>query len=176
MKSPQKSRPHMTADEIAKIGEMLLAGEIPSNIAKTLGRSQGAISYQMKRLGLPALKRGRKQSTPTLLPMVQEGLAKGMTQKEIGKQLGISHQRVSQILFPERHRARKHTDYLVRTGRIERARVCRICGEEKPLEKHHPDYRFDELIVWLCVECHGREHSGELWVAHRHSPHKPNGK
>lgn len=32
--------------------------------------------------------------------------------------------------------------------------VCQMCGLNKKLERHHPDYLLPLLIVWLCKPCH----------------------
>jgi hypothetical protein len=32
--------------------------------------------------------------------------------------------------------------------------ACQMCGLQKRLERHHPDYALPLLIVWLCKPCH----------------------
>jgi hypothetical protein len=31
---------------------------------------------------------------------------------------------------------------------------CRHCGEDRRLERHHPDYSNPRLVMWLCKPCH----------------------
>jgi hypothetical protein len=31
---------------------------------------------------------------------------------------------------------------------------CENCHEDKPLDKHHPDYSKPLKIEWLCRKCH----------------------
>lgn len=33
-------------------------------------------------------------------------------------------------------------------------RCCQMCGLEKKLERHHPDYDLPLLVVWVCKPCH----------------------
>ncbi len=53
------------------------------------------------------------------------------------------------------HRAK----HLVRvsTKYVERAELCERCGNPKP-EGHHPNYDKPDLRIWLCRDCHMREH------------------
>jgi len=39
---------------------------------------------------------------------------------------------------------------------------CMICGSVGKIHKHHLNYKFPLLVVWLCIKCHRRVHSGQL--------------
>lgn len=54
--------------------------------------------------------------------------------------------------------------YKVRTGKIKRPFICSICGLEKRIYAHHPDYTKPYNILWLCGSCHKRIHTGDLIV------------
>ncbi len=54
--------------------------------------------------------------------------------------------------------AKKKRQVRAYTGRqIAYKRPCSRCGNLKA-EKHHPDYDKPLEIIWLCFECHQREH------------------
>lgn len=48
----------------------------------------------------------------------------------------------------------------VRSGRIVRPAVCSSCGEtsSRTLHGHHEDYAKPYDVVWLCHQCHGKQH------------------
>jgi len=39
-------------------------------------------------------------------------------------------------------------------GTRERAAVCERCGRIGDIELHHRDYRYPDLVKWLCRPCH----------------------
>lgn len=83
---------------------------------------------------------------------------KGLSQTEIGERLGISRQRVHQLLYPAEHRARQRV-----AGRLERPPFCQRCETETAhLHAHHEDYAKPLDVVWLCSSCHA--------VVHPHYP------
>lgn len=54
---------------------------------------------------------------------------------------------------------RKHKDRMAAHNKANRAELitpqcCEGCGQDKALEKHHPDYSKPLLVVWLCKPCH----------------------
>lgn len=54
----------------------------------------------------------------------------------------------------KRERARAHA----RKNVAQDVAVCRDCGCEGELERHHPDYDRPLDIEWLCHPCHSRRH------------------
>ncbi len=44
----------------------------------------------------------------------------------------------------------------VRDGRIIKPKRCYECGEIKPLQAHHDDYKHPLRVYWLCTQCHGK--------------------
>ena len=55
-----------------------------------------------------------------------------------------------------RHEARWQAREAVKRGKIKRS-SCAHCAEPKA-QIHHPDYYKPLEIIWLCVNCHRREH------------------
>lgn len=39
-------------------------------------------------------------------------------------------------------------------GIIQKPLYCENCQENKPLDKHHPNYNRPLEVVWLCRKCH----------------------
>jgi hypothetical protein len=39
-------------------------------------------------------------------------------------------------------------------GKLQKPLFCENCHEDKPLDKHHPDYRKPLKVEWLCRKCH----------------------
>lgn len=96
-------------------------------------------------------KRGRKQLMP-------RRLRTDISQSQLAREMGISRQRVNQIMNAEAHRARCLVYYAVKNGHLSKPQRCEQCGEEKRLEAHHQDYLKPLLVNWLCVTCHGLQH------------------
>jgi hypothetical protein len=47
----------------------------------------------------------------------------------------------------------------VKAGRVKRAEICEQCGRgDVPIQAHHPDYSQPLVVVWLCSQCHGKQH------------------
>lgn len=60
---------------------------------------------------------------------------------------------------PEKHHAHQAVARAVRTGRIERASACQVCGAvDAVLHAHHADYSKPLEVEWLCPLCHGERH------------------
>ncbi len=62
--------------------------------------------------------------------------------------------------YPERNRARQRIYYHRRAGNITPG-ICEICGTDKGIEAHHPDYSQPLLVNWLCSDCHRELHQIE---------------
>ena len=93
-------------------------------------------------------------STAAVLTMHDAGLK----QVEIAKQLGISRQRVKQIVCPQRHNARLLLAQAISKGLLKRPATCSRCGSLARVHGHHEDYSLPLDVVWLCPTCHGRRH------------------
>ena len=59
---------------------------------------------------------------------------------------------------PEKHRARKILFCALRTGFMTKPEQCSRCLKECKPEGHHPDYSKPLEVIWLCRECHNKEH------------------
>lgn len=55
-----------------------------------------------------------------------------------------------------RHLARWYTSHRIASGSISKE-PCALCGKDQA-EAHHLNYEKPLLIVWLCPDCHGKEH------------------
>ena len=85
--------------------------------------------------------------------------ARGFSLSEIGRFLGVSRQRVEQLLNDKAHRARRCLKEALERGLVTRASHCERCGHErKALEAHHEDYDEPYLVLWLCIPCHNEVH------------------
>lgn len=74
----------------------------------------------------------------------------GMTYAQIGESMGISRQRVQQLISP----TEKEREQIIQ----ENGRRCHKCGKSKgKLEIHHTDYLKGDTI-YLCLSCHRKEH------------------
>lgn len=57
-------------------------------------------------------------------------------------------------------RARQLTIIAIRNGTLTR-QPCEDCGDTtKNSEAHHADYDKPLEVVWLCKQCHGKQHRG----------------
>ena len=79
----------------------------------------------------------------------------GMTLQCIGDALGISRQRVDQILNQEKWFARASAWAARRRGKIARPRRCEGCNRgRRKLEMHHANHADRLAVTWLCRDCH----------------------
>ena len=46
----------------------------------------------------------------------------------------------------------------ITNGKLIKPSICPKCGETKPIEGHHPDYRKPLGIIWVCKQCHENIH------------------
>ena len=53
-------------------------------------------------------------------------------------------------------------NYRNKTKRLFVVRNCQICGSNKSLDKHHPDYSKPFEFIVICRSCHNKVHSGSL--------------
>jgi hypothetical protein len=81
-----------------------------------------------------------------------------ISQSELARELGVSRQRVNQVMRKEAHLARNAVASALRRGKITVPDRCERCKLEKSLQAHHPDYSKPLDVQWLCVPCHNLVH------------------
>jgi hypothetical protein len=54
----------------------------------------------------------------------------------------------------EKNRVRRRSQYAVKIAGIEAPEACQMCGEIKPLEKHHLSYDSPIDVIYICKQCH----------------------
>lgn len=142
------------------VADMFLGGKSKAEVISEIPEiSRPTLSKIAKEVGVNGFKRGRKVGlSEKAIEIVKFAYANhGKTLKEIGKVFGVSHQRVSQILNPEKHRSRALIAYNVSVGKIIKPLVCDGCGKVKKLEAHHEDYSKPLDVSWLCKKCHSEK-------------------
>lgn len=60
-------------------------------------------------------------------------------------------------LFPEKYAARNAVANALRDGKLTKTN-CVLCGSDRQVQGHHPDYSKPLEVVWLCCDCHNLEH------------------
>lgn len=45
----------------------------------------------------------------------------------------------------------------LKSGTLIRATSCQVCGSDRNIEAHHPDYSKPLDVRWLCKRCHRKE-------------------
>lgn len=117
------------------------SGESEATNAGACGKDGGRMS------GGSPTKRERNQS-------VLDAVAGGESSVEVAQRFGISKQRVNQIVFPERKRARKRVESALVSGTLKRPDKCSTCNQRVPVQAHHADYSQPFSVTWLCSRCH----------------------
>ncbi len=139
---------------------MIKAGRSPKEIKELLpAMSNSTITTLRKQLGLNAWKRGRpigcvSKESKRQLREVKSRIKRGETNISIARSLGLSHQRLSQMLYPEKHRARVAVQRALKAGRLTRSKNCQKCGKPAKTEAHHHDHNEPLAVEWLCKKCH----------------------
>jgi hypothetical protein len=85
--------------------------------------------------------------------------------REAARHLGISAQRLEQLLEPKKHAARQAAQLAVAEGRLVRLGTCATCGTECFPHAHHEDYSKPLDVEWLCVKCHSARHAAANEIA-----------
>lgn len=80
------------------------------------------------------------------------------SQTAVAKILGVSRQRVNQIVNHIQHDARVKLNRAVKDGRVNKPDSCECCGVVDGLHGHHRDYGLPLKVDWLCSNCHGLHH------------------
>lgn len=126
----------------SEIVELLIKGSRPKLIATQLNITADSVSRIRRKFGLPKCKRGgdlvwNTESTRSILIKKEAG----QSYSAIGKELGISRQRVQQIVASWCDPVRG---------------ACVKCGSQELIHRHHTSY-VNNIIVNLCASCHGKE-------------------
>lgn len=146
------------------IGKIIIAkikaGMTPKEIIKEIGRPCGSsISYYAKQLKRP-FKAGRPRGSenPERDLKILRLRLRGMAYTDIAIVIGLSPQRVYQILNPIKHRARAFLKNCLNRGSKKRPINCSKCGALGSIDAHHLDYTKPLKVDWLCKPCHRKEH------------------
>lgn len=70
------------------------------------------------------------------------------------------YKKIQVARYPERIRARQRVHYHKKQGNITPG-TCEMCGTDKSIEAHHPDYSEPLEVDWLCSVCHREIHKKE---------------
>lgn len=75
---------------------------------------------------------------------------------------GPCYDRVMDTSTPQSIKARSVINNGLRDGKIQKPDTCDGCGKKTGgLEAHHPrGDKHPDVIVWLCLDCHGAAHAG----------------
>ncbi len=59
-------------------------------------------------------------------------------------------------IIENRHkvRAKDRARIATKKGLLQKPLFCENCQEDKPLDRHHPDYNKPLKVEWLCRKCH----------------------
>lgn len=77
----------------------------------------------------------------------------GRFKENIRKNIKLDRER-----YPEKNKARKLLFSALRVGFLIRPTACTKCLTECKPEGHHTDYSKPLDVIWLCRECHNKEH------------------
>lgn len=139
---------------------MLQEGYSPKEIRSKVNTSNAAIANWRRKLGIAPFAPGAPRGTrnkPRELKIIRL-MKEGEVLEDIGDAIGISRQRVDQILNPHKNRARSRVLAGLRRGIINRPSTCESCGVRCKPEAHHNDYSKPLEVAWLCTKCHRRLH------------------
>jgi hypothetical protein len=73
-----------------------------------------------------------------------------------------NHRRHHLNLYKEK--ARRLVAQAIDNGVLKRPRECDQCGRGGMIHGHHEDYSKPLDVIWLCVSCHAKEHSGDKFL------------
>jgi len=60
--------------------------------------------------------------------------------------------------YPEKKKAVAEVNNAIMYGKMTKPTQCTRCFKEGHIEGHHPDYSKPLDVIWLCRECHNKEH------------------
>lgn len=139
-----------------QVPDLLAKGLRDQEIAKIVRSTSGYVSIIRKASGFPVLPKlfpVRKNRERVLAKAAAMRLA-GDTLETIAGKLGLSRQRVHQMLNPTKSRARWLVAQALKQGEIKKPKRCSECGKDRELASHHDDYAKPLSVLWLCRDCH----------------------
>ena len=66
----------------------------------------------------------------------------------------LQKQRARRAKNPQQMRAQSLLNSYILRGKIEKPKVCQVCGKEGRVEAHHSDYSKPLDVIWCCKSCH----------------------
>ena len=152
----------LTEENIKAIISLVREGKRPFDILPTIpGLRPSQLSDVLRKLGVAPFRRGRRTITDWEAFRKQNNIEPyfgAATMK--AKDLGVSRQRLNQILNPKKAKSRNIFAKCLRQGIILKPTRCNLCGTEAHLEGHHPDYSKPIAVLWLCKKCHVKQTIG----------------
>ena len=149
------------AAELLSVRDAIIRGEGDSDILashESLSRSKlGRIRRKLgviRDRGRPPKKFGK--SSLMVIEFLSSHKNNNMTLSEVGDRFSISRQRVHQILYPLKHKARTAVWLALKSKAISKPKTCSECLKKKKLESHHDDYSKPLDVIWLCHKCHSK--------------------
>lgn len=143
----------MTVSEVAK-----KVGKTPAAIYAAIckGWLKAESRYGIWLVTEAALKdyKPRKRGRPEEFRQVRTDIS----QSAVARELGVSRQRVNQIVRKQSHNARVKLSQAVKAGKVIKPGICERCESTRKLEGHHPDYSRPLEVQWLCSPCHSLVH------------------
>ena len=128
------------------------------SIAEKLDRTEAQVRNYLHRQGITR--------TNEQVEQIRLRIASNMRGENNGNwRNGISrnnyyYKKIQVARYPERIRARQRVHYHKKQGNITPG-TCEMCGTDKSIEAHHPDYSEPLEVVWVCSVCHRQFHKKE---------------
>lgn len=88
--------------------------------------------------------------------LIRSLIEDGYNQAMVADKLGVSRQRVNQLLNYPQNRARRLLNYSVKNGYILKPDACEDCNNTGSVQAHHEDYGLPYDVKWFCSDCHVR--------------------
>ena len=97
---------------------------------------------------------------PELLEKIRESKKKTARKRRM---LGLVNKteeyRKYSIKNPEKVKAHRMINHLIRKGEMKRSEFCEKCEIEAKTHAHHSDYNLPLMVMFLCSPCHKKAHS-----------------
>ena len=128
-----------------------------SRCKQSLPRTSFAKNKQAKD-GLTCYCRECKSAKYRALKAVRPEIWGGCRQRQVDSGEWAEYQRAFRSKNKLVIKAYNALHTAIRRGEIERPSVCQECGAVAKIHAHHHDYTRPLDVLWLCDECHGKEH------------------
>ncbi len=102
-----------------------------------------------------AIKKWSNKNKEKIKDIQKKWIEKNLEKKRAYSRLGAKKAREK---FPEKNAARKMVSGALTLGILIRPLNCSKCLKECKPEGHHPDYSKPLEVIWLCRQCHNKEH------------------